>query len=361
MSHPFALPVEPMLARAVSSLPEQMAYEPKFDGFRCLAARDNDRVELWSRGGKDLARYFPELVESLLANLPPRIVLDGEIVLIHQGRFDFSVLSERIHPAASRVELLSRTHPASFVAWDVLAIDGHSVMERPFEERRSLVEDALAHADAPVYLAPQTRSSETARDWLTRFEGAGVDGVMAKPLDEPYAPGQRTMFKLKHHRDADLVVGAWREHKTSTPAHPLLGSLILGCYDGDRFEWVGACGAFSTRKRAELAEEFAALTLAPGSPEELAHPWVDPDSGARRPGGKSRWKAETTDYRFVAPTRVAEIAYDHLEDRRLRHLGQFVRWRPDRDPRSCTFAQFEDPAPAALAEVLGQVPGQSAC
>lgn len=350
MSLPLPVTLEPMLARAQASIPAGMAYEPKWDGFRCLVFRDNDDVVLTSRNGRDLSMYFPEMVQAVLANTPPRCVLDGELVVVSGDRLDFGRLSERIHPAQKRIDLLSATTPASLVCWDLLALDDTSLLERPFHERRELLAKALENAEPPVHLTPLTLDLEVAKVWFTRFEGAGLDGVVAKPLDGTYQPGKRAMVKVKHAREADVVVAGWREHKNSTPARPLLGSLQLGLFDAAGvLHFVGVAAAFPEARRAELAEQFAPLTLPEGSAE---HPWRAFEVEGRRPGMVSRWSAEIRQTNLISPMLVAEVGYEHMEGTRFRHTAQFRRWRPDREPESCTFAQLEEVVGYDLAEVL---------
>lgn len=355
-------PVSPMLAKSTSGIPDPgalggLSFEPKWDGFRCLVFRDGDEVELTSRNTKPLTRYFPELVAAAREQLPERCVLDGEAFVAIGSRLEFEVLQERIHPAASRVELLSERTPASFVAFDLLALDDDSYLDRPFHERRAALVEALGRtlppSGGPFHLTRTTTDAAEAERWFRQFEGAGLDGVVAKPLGAPYSPGGRTMLKIKHARTADVVVAGYREHKTSTPEQPLLGSLLLGLWDGEQLQHIGVCASFTAARRAALIEELQPLV----SPLE-EHPWgawadwaiANPD---RVPGTQSRWSAGK-DLSFVPlrPERVLEVGYDHMEGRRLRHTAQFKRWRPDRDPRSCTYEQLEEVASYDLAEVL---------
>jgi ATP-dependent DNA ligase len=350
MSLPLHPPLEPMLARSQATIPAGMVYEPKWDGFRCLLFRDNDEVQLVSRNGRDLSLYFPEVVQAVLANTPPRCVLDGELIVVAGDRLDFVRLSERIHPAQKRIDLLSTTTPASLVCWDLLALDDTDLTSRPFTERRSLLERALANAEAPIHLTPITTDLERARVWFTRFEGAGLDGVVAKQPDRPYLPGQRAMVKIKHAREADVVVAGWREHKNSTPERRLLGSLQLGLYDeAGVLHFVGVAAAFPEARRAELAAQFAPVTVPEGEGE---HPWRAFEVEGRRPGMVSRWSAEIRQTNLISPLLVAEVGYEHMEGTRFRHTAQFRRWRPDREPSSCTFAQLEEVVGYDLAEVL---------
>ncbi|MFD8597578.1 ATP-dependent DNA ligase [Kitasatospora sp. NPDC059646] len=353
MELPVMPPVPPMLAKAVAAIPAGMQYEAKWDGFRAIVFRDGDEIELGSRTGKPLTRYFPEVVEAVREQLPERCVVDGEIVVAHDGRLHFEELLERIHPAASRVRALAERTPASLVAFDLLALDGDDLTGRPLVERRAELAHALADAAPPVHLAPATTDLDTARAWFSRFEGAGLDGVVAKPLDAPYRPGERTMFKVKHTRTADCVVAGYREHKSG----PVVGSLLLGLYDGDgRLQHVGVSASFPMARRAELAEELAPLRL--DTDDLTGHPWAawaDEDAQARNrlPGAVSRWTGKK-DLSWVPlrPERVCEVGYDHMEGTRFRHTTHFKRWRPDRTPESCTYAQLEEPVSYDLGELL---------
>ena len=342
-------PVKPMLAKSVPDVPEgEFLYEPKWDGFRCLVFRDGDEVELGSRNEKPLTRYFPEVVEAVRAQLPPRCVVDGEIVIAGDVGLDFEALLQRIHPADSRVQMLARTTPASFVAFDLLALDGDSLLDTPQAERRALLELALSGAQPPVHLTPATRDAAKAREWFTLFEGAGLDGVMAKPLTGPYAPDKRTMLKIKHARTADCVVGAFRWHKSG----PVVGSLVLGLHDvSGRLQHVGVSASFPMARRAELVEELQPHLLGEGED----HPWLGELGSQRRPGGEpSRWNRDKdTSFVPLRPELVVEVAYDHMEGARFRHTAQFRSFRPDRDAASCTYAQLERPVRFDLAQVLG--------
>jgi ATP-dependent DNA ligase len=353
-------PLAPMLAKPAPEVPDAsgypagLAYEPKWDGFRCVVFRDGDEVELGSRNERPLTRYFPELVEALRRELPPRVVLDGEIVVADEGRLSFPRLQERIHPAASRVAMLAVSTPASFIAFDLLALDERTLMTAPFHERRALLEQALAAARPPVHVTPLTTDTATAREWFVQVEGAGLDGLVAKPLDLPYRPDQRVMIKVKHARTADVVVGGYRLHKASTPDTPLLGSLLLGLYDeAGTLQHVGVAGAFPMSRRAELVAELQPLVV------ELAeHPWgrwlAQEPPGTRKPGATvSRWNTGK-DLSFVAlsPDLVAEVGYDAMEGTRFRHTAQFRRWRTDRTPQSCTYEQLERPLSISLDQVL---------
>ncbi len=346
-------PVKPMLAKSVARIPPGMHYEAKWDGFRAIVFRDGAEVELGSRTGKPLTRYFPELVAALTERVPGRCVLDGEIVIAREGRLDFDALTERIHPAASRVRTLAERTPASFVAFDVLALDDRSLVEAPLTERRALLERELSGAGAPVHVAPATTDAELARRWFEKYEGAGLDGVVAKPLTLRYLQDERAMFKIKHERTADVVVAGYRFHKSG----PVVGSLLLGLYD-DRgaLQHVGVSAAFPMKRRAELVEELEPLRM-----EDVSgHPWAAwgdeaAHERARLPGAPSRWSGKK-DLSWVPlrPERVAEVAYDHMENgARFRHTARFRRWRPDRTAESCTYAQLEEPVRYDLGEILG--------
>jgi ATP-dependent DNA ligase len=355
MDLPVMPPVKPMLAKAATKLPigDDFFYEPKWDGFRCVVFRDGDEVELGSRNERPLTRYFPEVVAAVKANLPERCVVDGEIVVPRGDRLHFEDLLQRIHPAESRINLLAEQTPASFVAFDLLALGDESLLEVPFAERRARLEDALAATRPPVYLTGISRDSATAERWFETFEGAGLDGVVAKAADLPYGPDQRLMTKIKHVRTADCVVAGFRWHKSG----PIVGSLLLGLYndEGD-LQHIGVAASFPMARRAELVEE-----LDPYRADALdGHPWQDwanaqvQENGEHRmPGAVSRWNAKK-DLSWVPlrPELVVEIKYDQLEGRRLRHTGQFLRWRPDRDALSCTYDQLEVPVRYDLAEVL---------
>ncbi|TKJ21693.1 ATP-dependent DNA ligase [Blastococcus sp. CCUG 61487] len=359
MDLPLNPPVKPMLAKAATKLPvgEDLFYEPKWDGFRCIVFRDGDEVELGSRNERPLTRYFPEVVEAVKAQLPERCVVDGEIIVPAGDRLHFEALLQRIHPAESRVRLLAEQTPASFVAFDLLALGDESLLETPFAERRARLESALAGIEPPVYVTGLTRDPETAQRWFETFEGAGLDGVVAKSAELPYGPDQRLMTKVKHVRTADCVVAGFRWHKSG----PIVGSLLLGLYDSadggpGQLQHIGVAASFPMKRRAELVDE-----LAPYRAEALdGHPWQDwanaqmqADGENRMPGAVSRWNAKK-DLSWVPlrPELVVEIKYDQLEGRRLRHTGQFLRWRPDRDPLSCTYDQLDVPVRYDLAEVL---------
>lgn len=350
MSLPVTPPVAPMLAKLTRELPESQGlfYEPKWDGFRCIVFRDGDSVTLGSRNEKPLTRYFPDLVGALKTNLPDRCVVDGEIVIAGPGGLDFDALSQRIHPAESRVELLARTTPASFVAFDLLALGDVDVRSRRYADRRKALEQALGRARSPIHLTPVTDSAEVARDWFSRFEGAGLDGVVVKPAGLTYQPDKRVMLKVKHERTADCVVGGFRPHKSGDG----VGSLLLGLFDDDSvLHHVGVASGFSSALRRELVD-----VLEPHRRDAASgHPWLARASvAARVPGGPSRWTGgKDLSWEPLRTELVAEVAYDHLQVDRFRHATSFVRWRTDRDPRSCTYAQLETPVPTELTEVFG--------
>ncbi|MFG3475560.1 ATP-dependent DNA ligase [Streptomyces sp. NPDC047980] len=355
MDLPVMPPVKPMLAKSVAKIPPGMQYEAKWDGFRAIVHRDADEVVIGSRTGKPLTRYFPELVTALRANLPQRCVVDGEIVIAHEGRLDFDRLTERIHPADSRVRMLAERTPAGFVAFDLLALGDDSLLDTPLAERRAALVEALSGAREPVYVAPATTDTTVAEQWFEQYEGAGLDGVIAKPLDLPYRSDARLMYKIKHERTADVVVAGYRFHKSG----PVVGSLLLGLYDSEgALQHVGVCAAFSMKRREELVAELEPLLLADVS----EHPWArwaeeEAHESARLPGAPSRWSGKK-DLSWVAlrPDRVVEVAYDHMEGDRFRHTAQFRRWRPDRTPESCTYAQLEEPVRYDLSEVLSAPP-----
>ncbi|MCK1799099.1 ATP-dependent DNA ligase [Streptomyces sp. XM4193] len=354
MDLPVMPPLKPMLARAAARIPPGMHYEAKWDGFRALVFRDGDEVELTSRSTKSLTRYFPELLDALRRSLPPRCVVDGEIVIVRGDRLDFDALLERIHPADSRVRRLAAETPAAFVAFDLLALEDRSLMEAPLAERRRLLAEALEGVDGPVRLAPATDDPEVARQWFERFEGAGLDGIVAKRPDLPYGPDQRLMVKVKHERTADCVLAGLRHHKSG----PVVGSLLLGLYDESGvLQHVGVCASFPMRRREELMTELAPLRT-----DSADHPWgAWQDEAAhehsRMPGGPSRWTGKK-DLSWVPlrPERVVEVAYDHMQGDRFRHTTRFRRWRPDREPHQCTYAQLEEPVRYDLAEALGGRP-----
>ncbi|TXS68468.1 ATP-dependent DNA ligase [Streptomyces sp. me109] len=353
MDLPVMPPVKPMLAKSVARIPPDMHYEAKWDGFRAIVFRDGAEVELGSRTGKPLTRYFPELVAALRERLRERCVMDGEIVIARDGRLDFDALTERIHPAASRVRTLAERTPASFVAFDLLALADESLLDVGLVDRRALLTRALSGTGPPVHLAPATTDREVAERWFEQYEGAGLDGVIAKPLDLLYRQDERAMFKIKHERTADVVVAGYRLHKSG----PVVGSLLLGLYDdAGILQHVGVSAAFTMKRRTELVAELEPLRMA----EVERHPWAawsqeSAHESARLPGAPSRWSGKK-DLSWVPlrPERVAEVAYDHMENGvRFRHTARFRRWRPDRTAESCTYAQLDEPVGYDLAEILG--------
>jgi ATP-dependent DNA ligase len=352
MTLPVRPPIAPMLAKLTRELPRQegMYYEPKWDGFRCIVFRDGDEVELGSRNEKPLTRYFPELVEALRQELPDCCVLDGEIVVVGPKGLDFDALSQRIHPAEKRIRQLALATPASFVAFDLLADSTTSYMDTPYERRRAVLEKALRKARAPVHLTPATQDPEVAADWFSRFEGAGLDGVVAKPAELHYLPDKRVMLKVKHQRTADCVVAGFRTHKDGAG----VGSLLLGLFDSDdTLHHVGVASGFSVARRKELVDE-----LKPYAKDALKnHPWAgwaEAQTAGRAPGHMNRWNAgKDMTWEPLRPEAVCEVSYDHLQESRFRHAASFVRWRPDRLPASCTYAQLDTPVPMELGDVFG--------
>jgi ATP-dependent DNA ligase len=358
---PFEPPVEPMLAKASAALPDPPGwlYEPKWDGFRAIVFRDGDDVFTQSRDLKPLDRYFPELAAPLRARLPDRCVVDGEVVIARDGSLDFEALLLRIHPAESRVRMLAAESPASFIAFDLLALDDLDLRTAPQADRRRRLEAALAGSEPPIHLTPATTDRATAADWFERFEGAGLDGVVAKGLDAPYQPGKRAMLKIKHERTADCVVAGFRWHKNGPGTH--VGSLLLGLFDdGGTLHHVGITSSFSWDRRAALVTELAPL-------REHAldgHPWAEwaawasagaaDASGQRLPGATSRWnRGKDLSWEPLRAERVAEVAYDHLQGDRFRHATTFRRWRPDKAPEDCRYDQLEVTPAFELASIFG--------
>jgi ATP-dependent DNA ligase len=344
---PLKAPLAPMLAKAADRIPTgDHLYEPKWDGFRCIIFRDAGDVTLGSRGERDLTRYFPELVDAVRRELPERCVVDGEIVVAGDGHLDFEALQQRIHPAESRVRKLATETPSSYVAFDLLTLDEENLCPLAFRHRRRLLVAALSGAGPAVHLTPATDSVKQARRWFDVFEGAGLDGIVAKSLDGRYRPSERAMVKVKHERTADCVVGGYRVHKDGNG----VGSLLLGLHDEHgTLQYIGVTSSFAARRRRELAGELAPYrTGLPG------HPWGDASiEGQRLPGGVSRWSAgRDTAWEPVRPELVAEVGYDQLQGDRLRHAARFRRWRPDRDPSSCRYDQLDTPVRFDLAEVL---------
>jgi ATP-dependent DNA ligase len=345
-----------MLAKAIEQLPaeEGMIYEPKWDGFRCIVFRDGDEVELGSRNERPLTRYFPELLPPLRESLPDRCVVDGEVVVAGPRGLDFDALQQRIHPAASRVARLAEETPASFVAFDLLAIGDRSLVDTPLKERRDLLNVALAGAKPPIHLSPMTLDQSLAADWFVRFEGAGLDGVMAKPADGVYEPNKRVQYKVKHRRTADCVVAGFRMHKDGDG----VGSLLLGLYDDEHhLHHVGVASSFTARRRKELLGELSLYLL-----ESLEdHPWREwaeaqahADAPSRMPGGPSRWNAKKDlSWTPLKPELVAEVAFEQVQNGRFRHSARLLRWRPDRTPDSCTYGQLDEVPPYELNQIFG--------
>jgi ATP-dependent DNA ligase len=357
---PVVPPVLPMLAKRVGELPtgSEFVYEPKWDGFRALVFRDGDELFIQSRDEKPLDRYFPELVTALKAALPPRVVLDGEIVIARNDALDFEALQMRLHPAASRVAMLSREIPASVVFFDLLAEGDRDLRGVPFAERRKRLEELLDGVAPPLHVTPATSDRAVAEDWFRRFEGAGFDGVMAKPVGGVYEPNKRVMFKVKHERDCDCVVAGFRWHKNGR--NDAVGSLLLGLYDDEGgLAFVGVCASFTMAKRRELTQ-----FLAPYRERALeSHPWKTwaemSERGAegtvrRKPGGQSRWsQGKDLSWEPLRVELVAEVAYDHMQSGRFRHTAQFRRWRSDKQPSDCTFEQLEVVPPEELKNIFG--------
>ncbi len=354
MDLPVEPPLRPMLAKATLELPEgDVLFEPKWDGFRCIVFRDGDEVVLGSRNDKPLTRYFPELLDPLRAQLPDRCVVDGEVVVATDHGLDFDALGQRIHPADSRVQRLAAETPASFVAFDLIALGDEDLREQTFAERRGALEGIATAWASPLHLTPCTRDREQAADWFTRFEGAGFDGVMAKPADGTYESDKRVQWKVKHRRLADVVVAGYRPHKDGTG----VGSLLLGLFDdAGVLHNIGVASAFTAARRVELVEELEPHALRDGD----THPWSDwaraeaHEQGQRMPGAPSRWNG-SKDLNWF-PLRcdlVAEVAYEALSGMRLRHPARFVRWRPDKDPSQCTYDQLDEAPPAELSEIFG--------
>jgi ATP-dependent DNA ligase len=348
-----------MLAKPADNLPtdDGWLFEPKWDGFRAIVFRDGDEVYTQSRDLKPLDRYFPELADPLRAALPERCIVDGEVVISKDGELDFEALLLRIHPAASRVKMLAGESPASFVAWDLLALGDTDLRATPQGERRKLLEKALASAPAPVHLTPATSDRALAQDWFHRFEGAGLDGVIAKRLADPYQPGKRAMLKIKHQRTADCVVAGFRWHKNGPGTH--VGSLLLGLYDDEgTLHHVGVTSSFTWDKRAALVP-----LLEPLRKDALeGHPWGEwadwaaaaEAAGQRIPGATSRWnRGKDLSWEPLRPERVAEVAYDHLQGDRFRHGTTFKRWRPDKPPADCRYDQLEETPAFEIAKIFG--------
>jgi ATP-dependent DNA ligase len=342
-----------MLAKRVAELPEGEGwiFEPKWDGFRALVFRDSDEIFIQSRDEKPLNRYFPDLVPPLQSALPARCVLDGEIVIVKNNELDFDLLQLRLHPAASRVKLLSQQTPASFVFFDLLCVGDRDLCSEPFEKRRRELEKLISSAAPPIHLTPATRDRDVAADWFRRFEGAGLDGVIAKPMAGTYEPNKRVMFKVKHERECDCVVAGFRWHKKGD--RTLVGSLLLGLFDAGALQHVGVCASFSNAKRLELAE-----FLKPYRKDALAdHPWKgwadEQSTSGRMPGGQSRWsQGKDLSWEPLRPELVVEVAYDHMQGDRFRHTAQFRRWRSDKKPNDCTYEQLEVIPPQEIAAIF---------
>ena len=344
-----------MLAKLASAIPEgdTWLYEPKWDGFRALVWKAGDDVYLQSRDLKPLGRYFPELEATLRASLPDRCVLDGEIVIAHGGRLDFDAMLLRIHPAASRVQMLAQDKPSSYIAWDLLALGDEDLRARPQLERRERLVAALADAKPPVHVTPATRDRAVAADWFARFEGAGLDGVMAKPEDLVYQPGKRAMWKIKHQRTADCVVAGFRWYKGGKDR--LVGSLLLGLYDdAGALHHVGVCAGFKQTARAELAERLAPLRDRENHPWKDWAEWQDREPEQRLPGATSRWnRGKDLSWEPLRIELVCEVSYDHLQGTRFRHGTHFQRWRPDKAPATCRYDQLEETPAFELAQIFG--------
>jgi ATP-dependent DNA ligase len=350
-------PVPPMLAKRVGELPvgDAWIFEPKWDGFRTLIFRDGDEILVQSRDEKPLNRYFPELIEVLMAQLPSHCVLDGEIVIATPGGLDFDALQLRLHPAASRVKMLSQQMPSSVVFFDLLCEGDKDLRSEPFRVRRKHLESLLSAAKLPIHLTPASHDLRVAADWFHRFEGAGLDGVMAKPAEGIYEPDKRVMLKVKHERDCDCVVAGFRWHKQGEGT--AVGSLLLGLFDGaGALQHVGVCASFTTQKRSELLDH-----LAPYREDALRnHPWQgwaehsSVEANHRMPGGQSRWSTgKDLSWEPLRPELVVEVAYEHMQGSRFRHMAQFRRWRSDKRPSDCTYAQLEVVPPQELMTIFG--------
>lgn len=354
MDLPVNPPVKPMLAKAVTGIPDRddLLFEPKWDGFRCLVFRDGDEIVLGSRNEKPLTRYFPEMLAPLSAQLPDRCVVDGELIVATDDKLDFDGLQQRIHPAESRVNMLAEQTPASYVAFDVLALGTDDLRTRPFAERRTVLEAILSDCAPPLYLTQATTDRDVAAEWFRVFEGAGLDGLIAKPLGDPYVENKRTQLKVKHVRTADCVVAGYRWHKDGNG----VGSLLLGLNNAaGQLQSVGVCASFTAKRRSELVDELAPLTV-----DALDdHPWrswaeAEAHEDGRMPGAPHRWSAQK-DHSWVPVRieRVVEVKYNATLNGRLREVGRFLRWRPDKEPHQCTFDQLDEPEPIGLGRVLG--------
>ena len=355
MAFQIAPPLLPMLAKRVASIPtgDSWIFEPKWDGFRVLLFRDGSDLLLQSRDGKSLNRYFPELIDTLKQQLPARFTLDGEIVIADRSGLNFDALQLRVHPAASRVNLLSQQTPASIVFFDMLSIRDSDLTRVPFTQRRDELQKLFSNITPPLYLTPATDDSRVATDWFSRFEGAGFDGVIAKAAEGFYEPNKRTMLKVKHERDCDCVAAGFRWYKHGD--HTMIGSLLLGLYnDEGSLQHVGVCASFTQAKRQELVDYLHPYRRL----EDEPHPWAgdletSADGSQRLPGGKSRW-SQGKDLSWIAlrPELVVEVAYEHIQGDRFRHMAQFRRWRLDKQPSDCTYAQLEVVSPQELMEIF---------
>ena len=355
MDLPVMPPAKPMLAKAAKEIPEgDLLYEPKWDGFRALLFRDGDEVELTSRNCKPLTRYFPELIQPIIDQIPARCVLDGELVVPSEDGLDFDLLGQRIHPAESRIIRLSEETPAHLVLFDILALDQLDLRPLPLDERRSTLEALLSDLSDPLHLTPATDDPELAREWFSRFDGGGFDGVMAKPTDGTYQEDKRAQVKVKHHRSVDCVVAGYAEHRNGG-----VGSLKLGLYDdagegpGATLHHVGVCSAFSAAQRRTLVGELAPLTEG----AEVNHPWAPEGAGdpeARVPGAPNRWSGGRASASWIPlrPERVVEVTCENVSNGRFRHPARFVRWRPDKDPADCSMAQLDSPVPEEFSELF---------
>jgi ATP-dependent DNA ligase len=356
MNLPVKPPVLPMLAKRVDAIPSEgnWIYEPKWDGFRVLVFRDGNEILIQSRDKKSLNRYFPEMIDPLREQLPAKSVLDGELVIAHKGRLDFDALQLRIHPAASRVKLLASETPASCVFFDLLCKGDRDLRTEPFRKRRAALESLLKPARAPIHITPATADRKIALDWFKRFEGAGFDGVVAKPVELPYQSDKRVMLKIKHERDCDCVVAGFRWYREAHGKE--IGSLLLGLYnDAKVLQHVGVCASFTADTRRTLLD-----FLTPYRKNALRnHPWKswespeEADGEHRMPGGKSRWsQGKDLSWEPLRPELVVEVAYEHMQSGRFRHMAHFRRWRTDRKPASCTFAQLEVIPPEELKAIF---------
>lgn len=357
---PIRLPMTPMLAKLTESIPPGMVYEPKWDGWRALLARDGSSVRIWSRHGTELTAHFPELVQAALTDLPERVVLDGEIVIIRGDHLDYTLLASR-HASADKALRLAEQWPASFVAFDLLALEDAALLDQPWTARHELLVHVMDEVAPPLLRSPTTRDLAVAREWFSQFEGAGLDGVVAKPPSGQYQPGVRALLKIKHKRTADVVVGGFRYDRNSTAAHPQLGSLLLGLFDDRGLHFVGVCAGFPSAQRGELARMFASLELARKGPDYDEHPWSPAAaavSGVRVPDHVTRWTQPRDEAHLTLPLLVAEVCYDYLHDgERFRSNTDFQRWRPDRVPEACRFDQLDESVHFSLADVLARGDG----